>query len=133
MSLANNETSIERGIRLGNYQKIDPRLVSEYIETGFVVDSILFEMQFGGIRIPSQGKYLNNLKEHVKVIILNLYDVYCSDPLRYVGYLRRSGAYKKKRGSQGFQLGYQNVRKVTDFLEANGYLSLDGLDSFCLP
>jgi hypothetical protein len=82
-------------------------------------------MQFKGVSIPSQQKYLDNLMDHVKVIILNLYHVYSFDPEKYVGYLRRSGSYKKERGYQGFQFGIQNVRKVTDFLKDYGYIEQD--------
>jgi hypothetical protein len=120
-----NETSTEKGIRLKNYQQMNPKITSEYLETGFVVDSILFDMQFRDIPIPPQQKYLDSLKDHVKVIILNLYGAYSSDPEQYVAYLRRSGGYKKKRGYQGFQFGYQNVRKVTDFLKNFGYIEQD--------
>ena len=90
-----------------------------------ILDSILFDMQFRDISIPTQKKYLNNLKDHVKVIVSNLYDAYSSDPEKYVGYLRRGGAYKKGEGCQGFQFGYQNVRKVTDFLKDYGYIEQD--------
>jgi hypothetical protein len=122
MTIVTNETSTEKGIRLKNYQQMEPKTTSEYLEPVFVVDSILFDMQFRGISIPPQQKYLDNLKDHVKVIILNLYDAYSSDPERYVAYLRRSGGYKTKRGYQGFQFGYQNIRKVTDFLKDYGYI-----------
>ncbi len=111
-----NERSTQSVKELRNYQWLNRNVTSGYLEMGFVVDSILFDMQFRDIPIPPQQKYLNKLKDHVKVIISNLYDVYNSDPEQYVGYLRRSGEYKRKRGIKGFQFGYQNVRKVTDFL-----------------
>jgi hypothetical protein len=125
MMAVDKETLTEKGIRLGNFQQIDPKITSEYLEIGFVVDNILFDMQFRGIPIPPQKKYLDNLVDHVAVIILNLYDAYLSDPERYVGYLRRSAAYKKKRGYKGFQFGYQNIIRVTDFLENYGYIGQD--------
>ena len=113
---------IEKGIRLGNYQAIDPRFTSEHIEVAFVVDSILFDMQFRDIPIPSQGKYLNNLMEHVKVIVLNLYVAYLNNPEHYVGYLRRLGSYERYKYFQDFQFSYHNVKKVTDFLKDHGYI-----------
>lgn len=119
------KTSTEKGIRLANYQVIVPELTNEYVNIGFVVDNLLFEMEIRGIPIPAQEEYLNNLKEHISVIVLNLYDAYLKDPERYVGYLRRRGAYKRYKGYQGFQFSYHNVRKATDFLKDNGYIEQD--------
>lgn len=119
------ESSTEKGIRLANYQDLDPQLTSEPLDIWLVVDNIVFEMDLNGIPIPDQEKYLNNLKDHVNMIVLNLYDAYLNDPKRYVGYSRRRSAYKKERGYKGFQFGYQNVRKVTDFLEDKGYIEQD--------
>ncbi len=122
-----NERSNQRVRELRNYQWLNRKVTSEYLEMGFVVDSILFDMQLRDIPIPPQQKYLDNLKDHVKVIISNLYDTYNSDGEQYVGYLRRSGGYKRKRGIKGFQFGYQNVRKVTDYLRDYGYIEqVDG-------
>ena len=99
-----NERSTQSVKELRNYQWLNRNVTSGYLEMGFVVDSILFDMQFRDIPIPPQQKYLNKLKDHVKVIISNLYDVYNSDPEQYVGYLRRSGGYKRKEVSRDSNL-----------------------------
>jgi len=116
------ETSFEKYNRLGNYQWLVNKISGDDLEIEFVVNNILFDMELRGIPIPPQRKYLDNLKEHVRVIILNLCSAYSSDPEKYVGYLRRSGAYKRKWGYQGFQFGYYNLTKVTNFLTNYGYI-----------
>jgi hypothetical protein len=45
MTVVNTETSTEKGKRLGNYQLIDSKITSEYLEIGFVLDNILFDME----------------------------------------------------------------------------------------
>jgi hypothetical protein len=122
MKVLTKDKSIDKVLKIDNYWNIDPNKTSDYLEIGFVVDHILFDMQLKDIPIPSQKKYLDNLKNHVKVIISNLYHAYSSDPERYIAYSRRRGEYKKIKGHKGFQFGYHNMKKVTDFLMENGYI-----------
>jgi len=124
VSLLTKEETIDRAIRLNNYWILDRRKTSSSDEVVAAVSDIVNEMKFR-IDIPKKGKNLDKLINHVRVIIMNLYNVYTADPERLVAYSRRSGAYKKTKGYKGFQFGYRNIIRVTEFLRKYGYIEYD--------
>jgi len=124
VSLLTKEETIDKAIRLNNYWILDRRKTSSSDEVDAAVGDILNDMKLR-VEIPKEGKYLDRLINHIKVIILNLYYVYTADPERYVAYSRRSGAYKKTKGYKGFQFGHRNIIRVTEFLRKYGYIEYD--------
>lgn len=121
MSELTKEEIIDKARRLNNYWIIDRRKTSSSDEVDAAVGDIVNDMKLRD-GIPKGGVYLDRLINHVRVIIMNLYNVYTADPERLVAYSKRSGAYTKKKGYKGFQFSHRNIVRVTEYLRKNGYI-----------
>ncbi len=65
--------------------------------------------------VPSkQPKYLNNLRDHIKVILCNLISAEQTNLNVWVSFLKGSDFYRLDSKNKGFQFTSVNVNKVTD-------------------
>jgi hypothetical protein len=90
-----------------------------------IVTGLFDLMKESTFTLPKRGVYLQNLLEHVKVIICNLHAAAHTDPAIYIEFRRDGAAYKAVPGYAGFQFSSGNVRRVTGFLHDAGYVELN--------
>jgi hypothetical protein len=95
------------------------------------VDQVYREMELEGLTPKRQARYQGHLRDHLKVILLDLYAVYRSDPARYLSFYRSPRGYQKPKLKSDFHKRYSQasawvsfdyVKRVTDFLERSGYI-----------
>lgn len=89
---------------------------SERPEVDAVVDDIFHELRVGG-----SIKRDRNQRTCLKVILLNLYACYVSDPTQYVRYSRSNRSWTRRYNC--LQLSAEQVRKIVDQLLELGYVS----------
>jgi len=86
-----------------------------------VVEHLLGEMRSCGT-VPGSGHALQNLRDHIKVILCNLLCASSTVSTMHIAFRRANGAYKKDPLFKGFQFSSLNVRRVTGFLGECGYI-----------
>lgn len=95
------------------------------------VDQVYREMEMEGLTPKRQARYQSQLRDHLKAILLDLYAVCRSDPTRYLSFYRSPRGYQRpklksnshRRYSQASAwVSFDNVKRVTDFLERSGYI-----------
>ena len=99
---------------------LDVHRISEYPEVKKVINILLSELNISGlIKNSPRAKVL----KHLKVVVLDLYIAYLSDPLIYVAYPRGKDRYlKENQRLRKLHLGYGPMTTVVDGLESLGYL-----------
>ena len=97
---------------------LDVHHLSEHKEVKKVINQILAEMKDSGALGRSP---VVKIRKHLKVVVLDLYLTYSSDPLAYVAYSRRATSYSKTRLSQLY-LNYRPMMRVVDGLVDLGYI-----------
>jgi hypothetical protein len=99
---------------------LDVHRISEYPEVKKVINFLLSELNISGlIKNSPRAKIL----KHLKVVVLDLYIAYLSDPLIYVAYSRSKDKYlKENQRLRKLHLGYGPMIRVVDGLETLGYL-----------
>lgn len=122
MVVLENRDNIVKAARLNNFYFLDPYKVCKETLIDNVVSILVSEMAVDGVNVPSQAVYLDNLRKHVRVILLNLYYAHLSDLERYIAYSRDRSGYKQDKTQKGFQFSYTNVRKVADYFIGKGYV-----------
>jgi len=99
---------------------LDVHRISEFPEVKKVINILLSGLNLSGlIKNSPRAKIL----KHLRVVVLDLYIAYLSDPLIYVAYSRSKDKYLK--GNQRLRklhLGYGPMIRVVDGLETLGYL-----------
>ena len=98
---------------------LDVYRISEYPEVQGVIDHLLSELEESVLIKNSPRK---KIRKHLKVVVLDLYIAYLSDPLLYVAYSRSKAKYSKDSRLGQLFFGYRPMKKVVDGLEALGYL-----------
>ena len=98
---------------------LDVHRISEYPEVQGVIDHLLSELEESVLIKNSPRK---KIRKHLKVVALDLYIAYLSDPLLYVAYSRSKGNYSKETRLGQLFFGFRPMMRVIDGLEALGYL-----------
>ena len=98
---------------------LDVHRISEYPEVQGVIDHLLSELEASVLIKNSPRK---KIRKHLKVVVLDLYIAYLSDPLLYVAYSRSKGNYSKETRLGQLFFGFRPMMRVIDGLEALGYL-----------
>ncbi len=68
-------------------------------------------------KVPSKKK----VREHIKLIVLNLYDAYLYDPTMYIAYSMNENDYKHGRYNE-LHIGYEYLKTIIDHLKNLDYL-----------
>jgi hypothetical protein len=120
----------EKAIALNNSRPIDVHRTSDYKEVKQLRDKLYEEI----IALPTNKRPQRSWKQHLTMIIVDLYDCYLIDPTAYVGYSRNNNKYrtnstnskKHKRRSRYNALGisYDTMVRLTDNLVTLGYIEL---------
>lgn len=90
-------------------------------------------MELEGLTPKSQTSYQEQLRNHIRVILLDLYSVFRSDPTRYLSFYRSPRGYGTAREKAKPRIpkrylkdtawvSYDHVVRVTNFLEEKGYI-----------
>jgi hypothetical protein len=72
--------------------------------------------------IEEFGFRLSKEKIHLRMVVMNLYYAYCLDRLLFVGYSRNRNSYGEGKRYNKLFIKPDNLLKVVDVLEENGYL-----------
>lgn len=102
---------------LNNYEPLDVHRWSDYPEVNSLVDSLYEEFK----QLPDFKGYRNIQKKHIKVVVLDLYVKWRTDPTMYVGYYRMKAHYKGEGRYNKLFISFTTV-KVVDTLSALGYI-----------
>ena len=103
---------------LDNSRPLDVHKWSEYPEVNQAVNHIYSEfVALDKIKDDDDEKF----KKHLKVVILDLYVCYLSDPVKFIGYPRNNNKLENDRYNQLF-INVRQLRKVVDWLDELGYL-----------
>jgi len=100
---------------------LDVHRISEYSEVQRMITYLFDEMKSSGLIGKSPRK---KILKHLKVVVLDLYVAYLSDPLIYLGYPRGKDYYSKDSRLGQLFLRYRPMIRVVD-----GLLSLEYLES----
>jgi len=100
---------------------LDVHRISEYPEVQRMITYLFDEMKSSGL-IGKSPK--DKIVKHLKVVVLDLYVAYLSDPLIYLGYPRGKDYYSKDSRLGQLFLGHRPMMRVVD-----GLLSLEYLES----
>ena len=98
---------------------LDVNRISEYPEVQRMITYLFDEMKSSDQIGKSPRK---KILKHLKVVVLDLYVAYLSDPLIYLGYSRSPRGYSKGTRLDQLYLGYRPMIRVVDGLESLGYL-----------
>ena len=98
---------------------LDVHRISEYPEVQKMITYLFDEMKSSGL-IGKSPKV--KMLKHLKVVVLDLYVAYLSDPLIYLGYSRSPRDYSGSSRLGQLFLGYRPTIRVVDGLESLGYL-----------
>ncbi len=74
--------------------------------------------------VPPHSDYLQDLMDHIKVVLCNLINAFQSDPGMWIAFMKRNGHYSRVKSKKGFQFASSNVNKVTGFLHKHEYTDL---------
>ena len=98
---------------------LDVHRISEYPEVQRMITYLFDEMKSSGLigKSPRQ-----KILKHLKVVVLDLYVAYLSDPLIYLGYSRSPRGYSKGTRLDQLYLGYRPMIRVVNGLVDLGYL-----------
>ena len=118
-----NKESKDEGIIL-NW--IDPYKTTPSPVIDKIIDHLISDMkQTKKYSVPTQQKNLNNLKDHIRVVLCNLIASFHQDPKVWIGFELDKNAYQFDPAKKDeFQFTYTHVKKTTDFLTDNGYILL---------
>ena len=100
---------------------LDVHRISDYPEVQRMITYLYDEMKSSGLIGKSPRK---KILKHLKVVVLDLYVAYLSDPLIYLGYPRGKDYYSKDSRLGQLFLRYRPMMRVVD-----GLLSLEYLES----
>ena len=98
---------------------LDVHRISEYPEVQRMITYLFDEMKSSGL-IGKSPK--DKILKHLKVVVLDLYVAYLSDPLIYLGYPRGKDYYSKDSRLGLFFLRHRPMMRVVDGLLSLGYL-----------
>ena len=98
---------------------LDVHRISEYPEVQRMITYLFDEMKSSGL-IGKSPK--DKILKHLKVVVLDLYVAYLSDPLIYLGYSRSPRGYSKGTRLDQLHLGYRPMLRVVDGLSNLEYL-----------
>ena len=98
---------------------LDVHRISDYPEVQRMITYLFDEMKSSGLIGKSPRK---KILKHLKVVVLDLYVAYLSDPLIYLGYPRGKDYYSKDSRLGQLFLRYRPMMRVVDGLESLGYL-----------
>lgn len=93
--------------------------VADHPEVTSALGQIFSEMEAAGL---TNRRYEKKLKNHIRIIVLDLFVAHESDPTMYVSYSRNANKYGKKSRYSAWYLTYKNTIKVIDFLIDHGYV-----------
>ncbi len=91
--------------------------------TGHIID-YMSVVDLPEYNVPSQGKYYQGLKDHIKVILCNLISAAGDACDIWIGFRKDNNAYKKVWKKKGFQFSSRNLNKVSRFLFDYGFIDL---------
>ena len=98
---------------------LDVHRISEYPEVQRVIHHLLTSLKESSFLGKSPKK---KILKHLKVVVLDLYIAYSSDPLTYVAYPRGKDKYSKDSRLGILFISYRPMMRVVDGLEGLGYL-----------
>jgi hypothetical protein len=119
----------QRAIDLNNFVHLSFERTSAAPEVSAAVQRIFCEMEGAGkAPDPAKPTLRDKLKDHIQVVLLELFAVYCVDPTRFIAYSRDRNWYSELRKKP---IRYEGVRarfkheyttRVVDFLHSRGYI-----------
>ena len=105
-----------------NFIDLTPHLISDHPQFKSLVDHVFNEMKSQGRGYP-QDKYNNRLRDHLRLVLLNLSLAYFSDPEKTVRYFRDKNRYSKGTVLQQLHIKYPYlVGRVIPYLREQGYI-----------
>ena len=93
--------------------------VSSHPEVKALLQFVYAEMEAQGLTFTRHAK---KIKDHIRTIVLDLYDAHVTDPDLYWGYARSRNDYGPDSRNKALFLTYRITTKVADFLIDNGYV-----------
>lgn len=119
MNIANKDTVLNKAIELANSSLFDVHTWSEYGEVNKVVDKLYKQLKV----VKGFGVNSSVRKKHVKVVILDLYVKWLTDPFMYSSYYRAHWYYRDINGRYNKLYISRITIKVVDGLKELGYLT----------
>ena len=103
---------------LNNFRPLDVHCWSDYSEVNAAVNALFNDLRHAP-EFPAGNKSLR--KKHIKVVILDLYATWISDPTRYIAYSRSKNDYKGRSRYNKLHISFLTV-PVVDALHSRGYV-----------
>jgi hypothetical protein len=114
-----NEELLERFKELSNSRDLYAWRISDYPEVKTALNHIFDEMKSeAGIGKRYAKKYRN----HIRVIVLDLFVANQNDPTSYITFSRNSNDFKPGTKYGRMHLSYEISKKINDFLIKNAYI-----------
>ena len=105
-----------------NFIDLTPQLISDHPDFKSLVDHVFDEIKAHG-RGYTQDKYNHHLRDHLRLVLLNLSLAYFSDPEKTVRYFRDKNRYSKGTILHQLFIKYSYlVQRVIPYLRDQGYI-----------
>jgi len=117
--LSDKERIRKKAEEYGNSRPLDVWKVSDHPEVKAAIHHIFSEMESAGETHRVNEK---RLKDHIRVIVLDLFVAHKTDPEMYISYSRNANAYEQGTRYNSLFLGYRNVIRTTNFLIEERYV-----------
>jgi hypothetical protein len=111
----------EKGEALGHFRKLNVHRWSNYPEVNDAVSTIYEDLK----NDPNFVGHERLNRRHIKIVVLDLYVNWCSDPSRFIAYGRASDYYVARSRYNKLHISYKIV-PVIDALEIRGWIEHHG-------